>query len=131
MAEMFASITLIGDYFDLNQITKQLGVSPNYQRRSSEILKNGRAFGHCEWGLTTEVFNAEEIVTVVNALMKTLLVPCDLLRQTAMDAHAKWNLLFTIYVYEDFPIVVLPPDFSKFAGEIDAAIGFDVYLCNK
>lgn len=130
MAEIQGHITLIGDDFDISSVTNNIAYSPTWVKRKTDILGNGRPFGHCEWGLETEMLIADELLPVADLLISLFKCSGQTLRQIACDCHAEWHILFLIKVTDDFPVIVLPPAIIKFAAEIDATIGFDVYMLN-
>ena len=43
-------LTLVGNDFNVELVTKTLGITPNFTRDKKEILKNGKEFGDTEWG---------------------------------------------------------------------------------
>ena len=45
MTQIWGHLTLIGDDFDLDYVTRELGTVPMTQRKPDEILGNGKAFG--------------------------------------------------------------------------------------
>ncbi len=128
MAEMQGYLTLIGNDFDTKHVTEVIGQLPTYVREKTEILGNGRAFGHCEWGVETEMFDTYELPPICDALMNILKCPTQLLRQVAVDCNAQWHILFLVRITDDFPALIFSPDFVKFAADINAGIGFDGYL---
>ena len=131
MAEWIGHLTLIGDDFDLPQVTEALSCEPSWLRRKEEVLGNGRLFGHCEWGVETNLIVADEIYPVTDAL--TALLPCSpqTLAEIAGEHRAEWNILFYIKVTDSFPVIEFTSDFIRFAAEIRASIGFDVYGVSK
>lgn len=129
MAKMRGYLTLIGDDFETKHVTEVIGQEPPYVRERNEVLGNGRPFGHCEWGVITEMFDSFDLSPISDTLMNILTCPTHLLRQVAIDCNAQWNILFLVKVTDDdFPAIVFYPEFIKFAAEINAKIGFDTYL---
>lgn len=128
MARIQGHITLIGDSFSTSAVTEAIGLSPMWERKATEILGNGRYFGHCEWGINTDMISADDLCVVSETLLHPLMDVWSYLGKIGADFNAEWHILFTVYVTDDFPVLVLPSEFVKLAAEINANIGFDVYL---
>lgn len=68
MAEIQGYLTLIGDDFDTALVSKLIGRLPTYVREKAEVLGNGQLFGHCEWGVETELIETDDLPPVSNSL---------------------------------------------------------------
>lgn len=121
-------LTLIGADFDTSYVTETIGYSAPYIREKDEILGNGRAFGHCEWGVETEQIETDNFVELSMLLMNIL--PCSeqTLAEVAQICGAQWHILFLVKIYDEFPPIIITPEFTQFAAAISAGIGFDGYV---
>ena len=128
MAEIKVYLTLIGDDFDPNYVTKEIGIRPVYVREKNEILGNGRLFGHFEWGIETELMQTDDLSNIPDQLISTIPCGLDVLLHIAQKCKAQWNVLILVNVYDSFPALYFSKDFIQVAGYIGATVGFDVYL---
>ena len=126
MAQIRGHLTLIGENFDLPFVSQTLGVTPTWQKKAGDILGNGKAFGHCEWGVSTESFNTDDFSVVADALVNVSPSAYGAMVEIAKKTNSNWHILFSIDASGEFPVIVLSPLFSKFASEIGAEIGFDI-----
>lgn len=131
MAEIQGYLTLIGDDFDTALVSKLIGRLPTYVREKTEVLGNGQLFGHCEWGVETELMEAEDFQPVSDSLRGMLDCSAELLKKAAHDYNAEWSILYYVEVYDDFPVIYFSQNFIQFSAEIGAHIGADVYLLNR
>jgi len=127
MAEIKGYLSLIGDCIDLSKVSKMIPRAPTWQREKSEVLGNGRMFGHCEWGVETETILSNDLSTIENTIANLLPCPREELAEIACCFDSEWSILFLIRVSNEFPVLSLSSDFIKFAADINASIGFDVY----
>ena len=129
MADIQAHFTLIGKTFDTQLVTERTGIMPSWVRQKDEVLKNGRFFGHAEWGIETEMFCTDDALPVIEQLSSLITSKADTLKEVANECNAEWNILFSIDIRnEDAPAVYLPAKFIEFCGEISATIGFDMSI---
>ena len=129
MTQIWGHLTLIGDDFDLDYVTRELGTVPMTQRKPDEILGNGKAFGHCEWGVETERIDTCEISVVADALMQLAPGAYSTMAEIAKKVGAQWHILFRALLDDDedeYPRIVLESPFIRFAAEIGAGIGVDI-----
>lgn len=123
-ARIKAHLTLVGDDFDPTDITLETGIKPTYIRYKDEILRNGRAFGHYEWGIESSMHIGFEIKPAVKELIS--MVTCDTasLAEIARKHNAQWDVL----IDTDYsPSMVFDAEQIKFFAEIGASVGFDNY----
>lgn len=129
MNKMKAYLTLIGDEFNFEDVSKQIGMSADSTRSPSEILKNGHRFGHTEWGIETEQEEREELEPLLRKLFARL--PCSPQRlfEIAQKCCAEWHILIWLTTYgNECPILCFPVDIIQFMAEIHAQMGFDNYI---
>ena len=124
LAHIQAHLTLVGEDFDPADITLETGINPTYTRNKDEILRNGRAFGHYEWGIESSMHIGFEIKPAVKELIS--MVTCDTatLAEIARKHNAQWNVL--IYT-RCSPAMVFDAEQINFFAEIGASVGFDNY----
>lgn len=128
MAEIKAYVTLIGDAFDIKNVTAMMGIRPDSVRGKDETLPNGRCFGHTEWGIQTALMESDDVETVLKQLITRTNSKTDIMRKVAEDCHAVWNVLILVKVYDDLPLIVFSTDTIAYLHEIRAKIGFDTYM---
>lgn len=128
MAKIQGYLTLIGDDFDTALVSKLIGRLPTYVREKTEVLGNGQLFGHCEWGVETELIETDDLPPVSNSLQEIINCPAQLLRKIAQDCNARWSILYYVKVYDEFPVLWFNAEFIQFVAEIGGSIGFDGYL---
>lgn len=129
MADIQAHFTLIGKTFDTQFVTERTGIMPSWVRQKDEVLKNGRFFGHTEWGIETEMFCTDDALPVIEQLSSLITSKPDTLKEVANECNAEWNILFSIDIRnEDAPAIYFPAKFIEFCGEISATIGFDMSI---
>ena len=123
-ARIKAHLTLAGEDFDPADITLETGIKPTYTRYKDEILRNGRAFGHYEWGIESSMHIGFEIKPAVKELIS--MVTCDTasLAEIALKHNAQWGVL----IDTDYsPAMVFDAEQIKFCAEIGASVEFDNY----
>lgn len=81
MAKIQGYLTLIGDDFDTALVSKLIGRLPTYVREKTEVLGNGQLFGHCEWGVGTELIETFDLQPVSDLLREMINCPTQLLRK--------------------------------------------------
>lgn len=129
MAEIKAYLTLIGDDFDPDDIYPLCGISPTYTRGKNDVLKNGRAFGHAEWGIETDLLVSDSLEDVLCELALKITCEPQILREIAEKCAAEWNVLILLRVFNgDIPVLYFPAEFIQLAAQLCAKIGFDTYL---
>ncbi len=69
---------------------------PSWVRQKDEVLKNGRFFGHTEWGIKTEMFCTDDALPVIEQLSSLITTKPDTLKEVANECNAEWNILFSI-----------------------------------
>ena len=128
MAEIRAYLTLIGDEFDVDYVSKEMKMDPDEIRKKDEILRNGSLFGHTEWGLETRLEIGDEVEPVLRQLINRTISNVDTMRKLSKELHAAWHILILLKVYNASPAIILPLDILQYAVEIGAGIGFDTYV---
>lgn len=124
-------MTLIGDHFDINDVTEELRTKPSWiKRRDEKLNASGHLFGHDEWGVNTGWYDLDDETNTFESVLQNLLnlLPPDapLLKSLAQKHHAEWHILFDIDVYEGFPSMIIDNTFIAFVGEMGGRIGFDI-----
>ena len=128
MAKIQGYLSLIGDDFRPDDVTAILQVQPHWVRTKYERLGNGQCFGHYEWGINTNIIEDLDLQPVENQLMEFIKPRTQLMAEVAKACCAEWNILFYISSAEVFPAAYLVADFIQMSAEINALIGFDVYI---
>lgn len=123
-------LTLIGEDFDPEAVSRQIGMPPDEIRLPGEILGNGRRFGHTEWSLETEREDRDDLEPLLRRLLNRL--PCSprRLKEIAEEHSAEWDILIWLTASgSESPLLIFPRDVIQFIGEMGAAVGFDNYIC--
>ena len=128
MAEIKIYLTLIGDDFDCNYVTRIVGLQPSTLRDKNEVLGNGREFGHYEWGIETDLIHTDDLSDIPDKFVLTIPCSSKQLFSLAAELKAQWHILFLVEVYDVFPALYFSAEFIKFAADIGAQFGFDTYL---
>lgn len=129
MSEVTAYLTLAGNEFDPNIVSKALFVPATEIRRKDEILGNGRCFGHDEWTYCTGTVITEDISEVLKSIVSSFSHLAPSMNRVAKTFHADWSILIHISARGDrLPVLFLQQDVIHFASMINAEIGFDLYL---
>jgi len=122
------SFTIYSDRLDHDGITQRLSINPTYIRYRTERLKNGRVFGHDEWGINTEYEDSYDIEAQLSKIVNKLTCKKNEIKELCKEFSAKCSFVVVVKVENDiFPSIGLTSSFMKFAGEIGADIGFDMY----
>ncbi len=129
MNEMKVYLTLIGDRFDPEEVSAEIGMSADAIRLADEALRNGRRFGHTEWGIQTAKKRQEELEPLMLELFARL--PCSphRLYEIAQAHAACWHVLILVETYGDEPpILIFSEDTIQFLAAMHAQMGFDNYI---
>ena len=122
-------LTLIGDDFELSNVSSKLGIFPTYTRNKDELLKNGREFGRTEWGIGFECEPSIDIEDQYRKILSMVQDKTDILTQLCVECDAEWHILFVVYIENgDVPALYLSKGFIAFAAAIGAQVGFDTYV---
>ena len=123
-------LTLIGDDFDLDYVTKQLEIIPNYTRYKTEVLRNGNMFGHTEWGMCFESHPSWYLEDLFNEMYQVFKNKEKLLANVAKQCNAEWNAVYIVEIKNgDIPVLLFKKNMIDFFHEIGAEVGFDMYIC--
>ncbi|MBU5451518.1 DUF4279 domain-containing protein [Acetivibrio sp. MSJd-27] len=126
---IMVSFTISSIKLDHKYISEKLGISPNYIRKSDEVLNNQSLFGHDEWSISTK---DEESLDIKNQLCKILSLLDDkiqIINKLCEQFKAECSILITIKIEEgQFPAMEINQSFIKFLSSINANIGFDMYF---
>ena len=128
MAQLKGYLTLIGNNFDLDYVSKALEMAPDTTRKSDEILQSGRQFGHDEWGIETELEESDDVECILQKLIDRTSGKTSIMRAVADECDAVWNVLILEKVYDELPMIVFSQDTIRYLYEINAELGFDSYL---
>lgn len=122
-------LTLSGDEFDIGYVSDILATQPDYIRYKDEVLKNGRKFGHTEWGIETDYEVSLDVEEQFKKLHTRIIEKVEILARLREECNAEWSILFVIKIENgEAPAMHLSKETIKFAAMIDAEIDFDVYV---
>lgn len=129
MSRIKAYLTLIGENFNLEDISRQIGISADTTRFPDELLKNGRRFGHTEWGIETAQEEQEALEPVLRELFARLPCSPQHLCEIAQGCSAEWHVLIWITTCGNkCPVLYFPMDIIQLMAEMKAQMGFDYYI---
>jgi hypothetical protein len=77
-----ASLTLVGDIFDIDYVTSTLGVKPDRVRKKGEIIRSGpQVFDHTEWGIHISEAESLDTSTHLDPIFDFIEQNCDTLKE--------------------------------------------------
>jgi len=117
---------IMADEFDLEEVTRRLGINPTETRTKDSFPPQGLA--HTSWSLDVEEKDCcavailfEEMLEVLGGKSETIKTLCD-------DYNLETSFVVVIHMQgEDNPEMFLPREVISFAASINADIGFDLY----
>ena len=129
MATIKIVLTLSGDDFDPCGIKGVDDSSATFFRRKDELLKNGRQFGHTEWGVRIGPTNTLDLPEELHKFVLRYAKKINKMLELAEKNDAEWGILIDIIATEDsLPAMYFPKEFINFASEIHADVGIDLGL---
>lgn len=126
MADMMAYLALVGKNFDVDYVFRRTGINLCQGIHSSLFQNVGNPYLMPEWYICTETISSFEIHPLLEHLIA--LVPCsnNVLREVAVEYGAKWKILLSITIRDlEIPAIIIPSEFFRFAGEINADLDID------
>ena len=122
-------LTLVGNDFNVELVTKTLGITPNFTRDKKEILKNGKEFGDTEWGVAFQKHPSWDIEEHFNEMLRLFKGKEEKLVEVAEKCNAEWNLVYVIEIENgDKPAIGFTKSMISFLYDIKAEVGFDYYI---
>lgn len=127
MTKIQGHISLAGDHFDTDHISKVLGMTPSSVHSAQDLTHSGKQYGYCEWTVSV-CSHACSIQQVLDTLLAPFFPYAERMRQLAQERKAAWNVqLFVDLTEPVFPTITLNPKIIDFLSTIEAGFGTDVY----
>ncbi|KGR76281.1 DUF4279 domain-containing protein [Ureibacillus sinduriensis] len=121
------------DDFPLEVITERLGIQPTLAWKVGERrypnLPNHPLQSYTGWKF--EIQNKETLDTenVLRPLLETFQSKTDVINELKEELFIDVHLELVIQIYDGYtPALVIYPEFSKFAAEINAYLDVDLYV---
>jgi hypothetical protein len=122
------SITLHGDLFDTNYVTKRSGIVPSYIRQKNEKLNNGRLFDHTEWGIETGWVENKDLEEILEMILPTIRDKCFTFKEIAKECGANWDLLIGLKIWNEVkPDLYFSKENIKLFADLGMEVGIDYY----
>ena len=122
-------LTLAGKSFDVDYVTRKIGIAPTFTRSKDEVLGNGRLFGHTEWGIGIEEEISLDIEKQLNKILLMVHDEASILSSLSNELGAEWHFMFVVRIWDGVvPSMFLSKEFISFAAGICAQIDFDTYV---
>lgn len=132
---LYAYILFSGnDDFPLDVVTERLGVQPTKtwkvgERVNSNHPTNQRLRSYTGWHFEIETKESLDTEDVLRPILELFQSKTDTIKQLKVELNLDVQLELVIHIYDGYtPGLVIYPEFSKFAGEIDAVLDVDMYV---
>ena len=124
-----AHLTLIGDDFDQQLVSRRLGITPTYLRRRDEVLGNGRLFGHAEWGVGSDTESSWDIEVQLEKVLSHFRGMEEEMLRLTKECNAEWHIVIVIMIENgDVPVIMFSQRLTEFCSKTGAVVGFDIYV---
>lgn len=130
MNEIIPSIkvafSLIADYFDLDQVTNKIGVTPDSVRTRDSWPS--KYYVKTVWSMERKKDNCIAVSDVFEKLINVLKGKEEIIKKFCSDYGIETSFEVVIHMNDgDSPKIVLPREIVSFAASVNAEIGFDIY----
>ena len=126
MPRISVSFCLSADLFDLDYVTKTLGIQPTAARtRDSFRIKE---VAHTEWYIAIVKENCFAVSIPFGEMVHLLENKIEAINRLRSELNLEVIFVIVIHMKDgDGPEVVLPREIVSFAASINAEIAFDLY----
>jgi hypothetical protein len=121
---------LFADEFDIDDVTRKLGIIPTDTRTRDSFPSQSIAAGvaKTEWCLEIKEENCIAVAILFEKMLEILREKETLINEICDDYNLESSFVVVIHMQDgDSPEVVLPREVISFAAAISAEIGFDLY----
>ena len=132
---LYAYILLSGnDDFPLDVVTERLGVQPTKTWKVGERVKpnhpmNQSLRSYTGWRFEINTKESLDTEDVLRPLLEVFQTKTDTINQLKEELNLVVHLELVIQIYDGYtPGLVIYPEFSKFAAEINAFLDVDMYV---
>lgn len=113
---------------DFDEITRQLGIVPDYVKRREE-RKCPKLAKH-EWGLSVQHNSSYAVQDAFAELLRRIEGKKKCIMSLQQQLNLQAVFVVVIEIFKDRPEIVLDSQIVSFAGSLHAEIDFDVYYGN-
>ncbi len=132
---LYAYILFSGnDDFPLNLVTERLDIQPTKTWKVGELVKpnhpkNQLLRSYTGWHFEIETKESQDSEDVLRPLLEVFQSKTDTINQLKEEFNLDVSLELVIQIYDGYtPGLVIFPEFSKFAAEINAILDVDMYV---
>ncbi|MFJ5771680.1 DUF4279 domain-containing protein [Psychrobacillus sp. NPDC093180] len=132
---LYAYIIFTGnDDFPLDVVTERLGVQPTKTWKVGERAVPNHPINHflrsyTAWHFEIETKETPNTDEVLRPLLEVFESKTDIINQLKEELNLNVHLELVIQIYNGFtPGLVIYPEFSRFAAEINAFLDVDMYV---
>ncbi|MDR2913263.1 MAG: DUF4279 domain-containing protein [Tannerella sp.] len=122
---------LTGDKFDIDNVTKQLGLQPSRTRKKEEwpISTINAGLAGDLWQLNTICVTSKCVNEQFKILLNNLYGKENIINKLCKEYDLSTQFEVVIHAVEtNSPAIVLDKDVIKFLASIDSDVGFDLYI---
>ena len=132
---LYAYIQFSGnDDFSLDDLTKILGVEPTKTWKVGERIKPNHHINHLTrsntgWRFEIDPLESLDTEDVLRPLLEVFQSKTDMINQLKEELNLDVHIELVIQIYDGItPGLVIYPEFSKFAAELNAFLDVDMYV---
>ncbi|MEK4078807.1 DUF4279 domain-containing protein [Solibacillus sp. FSL K6-1126] len=130
---LYAYISFTGkedvDDFPVEVVTEMLGVKPTRILRMGERINDVRTRSFTSWQYESETLETLDIDDVLLHILNVFQEKTDSINRIKKALNLNVNVALVITMIDGFtPGLVIYPEFSKFASDINACIDIDMYV---
>lgn len=130
---LYAYISFTGkddvDDFPVEVVTEMLGVKPTRILRMGERINDVRTRSFTSWQYESETLETLDVDDVLLPILNVFEEKTDSINRIKKELNLNVKVALVITMIDGFtPGLVIYPEFSKFASDINAFIDIDMYV---
>lgn len=130
---LYAYISFTGkedvDDFSVEVVTEMLGVQPTRILRIGERINDVRTRSFTSWQYESETLETLDVDDVLLPILNVFQDKTDSINRIKKELNLNVKVALVITMIDGFtPGLVIYPEFSKFAADINAFIDIDMYV---
>ena len=127
LPQIRVSFFFLGDEFNIEDITKKIGIIPTKARKKEDFPIS--EFAHTEWVLDTKKESCKAVSVPFKKLINMLNGKEIAIRQICNDYNVTVGFLVDIWMENgDKPEMALTKESISFLASIDAEVSFDLFI---
>jgi hypothetical protein len=127
-----AELTLVGERFDIQHVTDEMGISPSKSKKKGEILKSGNVSKDTFWRLDTGYMESLDSEAVLDKLIGQVRDKASKMTRLSLNCGADWRVGIVIKIENGkAPGTHLSRETIKFIHAINADVDFDIYVLSE